>query len=121
MAGVALAYFVLPYAMNFLLGFATGTFLNVLAAGPYFDFVTTMFLGFGIVMEFPGAAVRPITRVNIVTSVRLAAARRYVILGIVIFAAVATPGGDLVSPAAQTLTMYELFEVTVWFIRRTGH
>ena len=51
----------------------------------------------------------------------LAAARRYVILGIVIFAAVATPGGDLVSWAALTLTMYGLFEVTVWFIRRTGH
>ena len=87
--------------MNFLLGFATGTFLNVLAAGPYFDFVTTMFLGFGIVMEFP-ILLFALSRVNIVTSVRLAAARRYVILGIVIFAAVATPGGDLVSPAALT-------------------
>jgi sec-independent protein translocase protein TatC len=118
--GVALAYFVLPYAMNFLLGFATGTFENVLAAGPYFDFVTTMFLGFGIVMEFP-IILFALSRVNIVTSERLAAARRYVILGIVIFAAVATPGGDLVSPAALTLTMYGLFEVTVWFIRRTGH
>jgi sec-independent protein translocase protein TatC len=118
--GVALAYFVLPYAMTFLLGFATGTFVNVLAAGPYFDFVTTMFLGFGIVMEFP-IILFALSRVNIVTSERLAAARRYVILGIVIFAAVATPGGDLVSPAALTLTMYGLFEVTVWFIRRTGH
>lgn len=118
--GVALAYFVLPYAMNFLLSFATGTFVNVPAAGPYFDFVTTMFLGFGIVMEFP-IILFALSRVNIVTSDRLKAARRYVILGIVIFAAVATPGGDLVSPAALTLTMYGLFEVTVWFIRRTGH
>lgn len=118
--GVALAYFVLPYAMNFLFSFATGTFENVPAAGPYFDFVTTMFLGFGIVMEFP-IVLFALSRVNIVTSQRLAAARRYVILGIVIFAAVATPGGDLVSWAALTLTMYGLFEVTVWFIRRTGH
>ena len=119
-AGVALAYFVLPYAMNFLLGFATGTFVNQLAAGPYFDFVTTMFLAFGIIMEFP-IVLFALSRVNIVTSERLAAARRYVILGIVIFAAVATPGGDLVSPAVLTVTMYALFEVTVWFIRRTGH
>ena len=118
--GVALAYFVLPYAMTFLLGFATGTFENVLAAGPYFDFVTTMFLAFGFVMEFP-IILFALSRVNIVTSQGLAAARRYVILGIVIFAAVATPGGDLVSPAALTLTMYGLFEATVWFIRRTGH
>jgi sec-independent protein translocase protein TatC len=118
--GVALAYFVLPYAMNFLFGFATGTFVNTPAAGPYFDFVTTLFLAFGIVMEFP-ILLFALSRVNIVTSDRLAAARRYVILGIVIFAAVATPGGDLVSPAALTLTMYGLFEITVWFIRRTGH
>jgi sec-independent protein translocase protein TatC len=118
--GVAIAYFVLPYAMNFLFGFATGTFVNTPAAGPYFDFVTTLFLAFGIVMEFP-IVLFALSRVNIVTSDRLAAARRYVILGIVIFAAVATPGGDLVSPAVLTLTMYGLFEVTVWFIRRTGH
>ena len=43
--GVAIAYFVLPYAMAFLYSFATGTFANLPAAGPYFDFVTTLFLG----------------------------------------------------------------------------
>ena len=43
-----------------------------------------------------------------------------VILGIAVFAAVATPGGDLVSPLALGGTMYILFEGTVLFIRRTG-
>ena len=117
--GVALAYFVLPYAMAFLLSFGTGVFANQLAAGPYFDFVTTMFLGFGLVMEFPILLVA-LSRIRVVTSARLRAARRYVILGIVIFAAVATPGGDLVSPAALGLTMYALFELTLFFIARSG-
>ena len=34
--------------------------------------------------------------------------------------AVATPGGDLVSPFALGGTMYVLFELTVFAIRRTG-
>jgi Sec-independent protein secretion pathway component TatC len=46
--------------------------------------------------------------------------RRIVILGIAVFAAVATPGGDLISPLALGGTMYLLFEGTVLFIRRTG-
>ena len=47
-------------------------------------------------------------------------ARRYVVLGIAIFSAIATPGGDLVSPFVLGGTMYLLFEATVFFIRRTG-
>jgi sec-independent protein translocase protein TatC len=117
--GVALAYFVLPYAMTFLLGFGNGVFVNQLAAGQYFDFVTTMFLGFGIVMEFPILLVA-LSRVRIVTSERLKASRRYVILGITLFATVATPGGDLVSPFVLGLTMYALFELTTLFIARSG-
>jgi sec-independent protein translocase protein TatC len=117
--GVAIARFVLPYAVAFLLGFTDDKLVANMAAGPYFDFVTTMFLAFGIVMEFP-ILLFGLSRVGILTSARLTAARRYVILGIAIFAAVATPGGDLVSPFALGGTMYILFEITVQVIKRTG-
>jgi Sec-independent protein secretion pathway component TatC len=43
-----------------------------------------------------------------------------VILGVAVFAAIATPGGDLVSPLVLGGTMYLLFEATVFVIRRTG-
>jgi sec-independent protein translocase protein TatC len=117
--GVAIAYFVLPFAAAFLIGFTDEVLVANIAAGPYFDFVTTMFLAFGLVMEFPILLVG-LSRVGIVTSQRLTAARRFVILGIAIFAAVATPGGDLVSPFVLGGTMYVLFELTVAFIRRSG-
>jgi Sec-independent protein secretion pathway component TatC len=42
------------------------------------------------------------------------------ILIIAVFAAVATPGGDLVSPFVLGVTLFALFEGTVLFIRRTG-
>jgi len=118
--GVTIAYFILPYAMGFLYSFATGTFENLPAAGPYFDFVTTLFLAFGLIMEFPIVLIA-LSRVNIVTSKALVTSRRYVFLGIVIFATIATPGGDLVSPTVLATVMYVLFELTVLFIRRSGH
>ena len=42
------------------------------------------------------------------------------ILGIAIFAAAITPGTDIVSPIVLGLTMYILFEGTIFFIARSG-
>jgi sec-independent protein translocase protein TatC len=117
--GVGIAYIVLPYAATFLISFESADLQALITAGPYFDFVTTMFLAFGLVMEFPILLVG-LSRVGIVNSRRLASARRFVILGIAIFSAVATPGGDLVSPLVLGGTMYVLFELTLLFIRRSG-
>ena len=117
--GGALAYFILPFAVGFLLAFADDVLVANLAAGPYFDFVTTMFLAFGLIMEFP-IVLFGLSRVGIVTSARLVSSRRVIILGIAIFATAITPGGDIVSPIALGGTMYLLFEATVFFIRRSG-
>jgi sec-independent protein translocase protein TatC len=117
--GVVIAYAVLPYAIQFLFSFTDETLQAHPAAGQYFDFVTTMFLAFGLVMEFPILLVG-LSMVGIVTSQRLSSMRRMVILGISIFAAVVTPGGDLVSPFVLGITMYVLFELTILFIRRSG-
>ena len=117
--GVTIAYIVLPFAIAFLFSFTDDKLVQQTAAGPYFDFVTTMFLAFGLVMEFPILLVG-LSRVGIITSQRLSSSRRFVILGISIFAAVVTPGGDLVSPFVLGSTMYVLFELTVLFIRRSG-
>ena len=117
--GTALAYVVLPFAAGFLIGFETPDLQALITAGEYFDFVTTMFLAFGLIMEFP-ILLFGLSRVGIVTSQRLVAARRMSILGIAIFAAMITPGTDMVSPIALGGTMYLLFEGTIFFIRRSG-
>jgi sec-independent protein translocase protein TatC len=117
--GVTIAYVVLPYAAAFLVGFATADLQPLITAGPYFDFVTTMFLAFGLVLQFP-IVLYGLSRVGIASSARLAASRRYVVLIMFAFAAVITPGGDLVSPGILTVTMYALFELTILAIRRSG-
>ncbi len=117
--GVGIAYVVLPFALSFLFSFNDDRLIENVAAGPFFDFVTTTFLAFGLVLEFP-ILLFGLARVGILSSDRLRSARRYVVLGIAIFSAIATPGGDLVSPFVLGGTMYLLFEATVFFIRRTG-
>jgi sec-independent protein translocase protein TatC len=117
--GVGIAYLILPFAMGFLLSFGTSVFRNELAAKPYFDFVSTLFLVFGLVMEFP-ILLFGLSRVGILTSQRLRQSRRMVVLGVAVFSALATPGGDIVSPVVLGGTMYLLFELTVLAIKRSG-
>jgi sec-independent protein translocase protein TatC len=117
--GVGIAYFILPYAAGFLVGFSSDALQPLITAEAYFDFVTTLFLVFGLIMQFP-IILYALSLVGIVTSARLTSSRRQAILGMTIFAAVITPGGDLVSPLALMLTMWALFEGTIVVIRRTG-
>lgn len=117
--GVVIAYLVLPYATTFLLSFTDNVLVANIAAGPYFDFVTTMFLAFGLVMEFP-ILLFALARVGVIGSAQLKASRRYVLLGTTVFAAIITPGGDLVSPLVLGVTMYVMYEATIFVIARTG-
>jgi sec-independent protein translocase protein TatC len=117
--GIAVAWVVLPFALGFLFSFERDGLTITLTVDNYFGFITTMFLAFGLTMQFP-IVLYILSRIGIVTSQRLRTARRYVILGIAVFATVITPGGDLVSPTVLGLTMYLLFEISIFVIRRSG-
>ena len=117
--GVGVAYVVMPFAATFLLSFLTDRVQPMIDLTSYIEFMSTLFLAFGILMEFPILLIG-LSRVGIVTSERLRRSRRMAVLIIAVFAAVATPGSDLVSFFVLGLTLYGLFEGTLLFIRRTG-
>ncbi len=117
--GVAVAYLILPYASGFLLSFQSADLQALITAEAYFGFVSMLFLVFGLAMEFPIVLVL-LSKVGIVSSRALAARRRHAILVIAIIAAVATPGGDPVSPVILGVTMYILYEVSIQLVRITG-
>ncbi len=117
--GVAVAWVVLPFALQFLFSFESDAITIQLTIDNYFGFISTMFLAFGLTMQFP-IVLYILSRIGLVTAARLRAARRYVILGIAVFATVITPGGDLVSPTVLGLTMYVLFEISIFVISRSG-
>jgi sec-independent protein translocase protein TatC len=76
-----------------------------------------MFLIFGLVMQFPILLVF-LDRIGILNVTQLRAMRRYVLVGVVVFAVVITPGGDPVSPLVLAGTMYALFEFTILLLSR---
>jgi sec-independent protein translocase protein TatC len=117
--GIGVAYVVLPYAMGFLISFQIVNVMQPqLTVEGYFGFVTTLFLAFGLVMEFPIVLVL-LSKTGIVTVERLRRNRRYVIFAIAIFAVVATPGGDPVSPTFMAAVMYPLYELSIFLIGRS--
>jgi sec-independent protein translocase protein TatC len=118
--GAAVAYVTLPYAIGFLTSFEVPGIVNSQpTAEAYFGFVTITFLIFGLVMQFPIVLV-VLSKLGILSVERLKASRRYVILGIVVFAVVVTPGGDPISPIVMSAVMYALYEFTILWLSRTG-
>jgi len=114
--GIAIGFLIIPYALNFLLGFARPGLEPLLTIDGYIGFVTTMLLAFGIVLEFPILLVG-LARVGILSYKRLAAQRRFAVVAITIFAIVITPGGDPISPLILGSVMYLLFEGSLLVIR----
>ena len=116
--GVGVAYAILPAAATFLKSFEVPGVLEMrLTAEEYFGFVTMLFLAFGVVMQFPIVLV-VLDRIGLISVARLRSSRRYVLLGIVIFAVVVTPGGDPVSPLVMSGVMYGLYELTILVLGR---
>jgi len=115
--GLGVGYVIIPFALGFLLSFAEpGRLEPLLTISEYIGFVTTMMLAFGLVMEFPIVLIA-LARVGILSHRVVAARRRQVIVGIVMFAVVVTPGGDPFSPSLLAAVMYILFEASLFVMR----
>lgn len=91
--GATLAYFLLPKAFVVLLGFVPKGWGSLLTAADYYDFIIRMLLVFGVAAEIPLVVVL-LNRIGAVSSRQLAAARPWTVVGIFVFAAVATPTTD---------------------------
>lgn len=122
-AGASLAYFVvMPMAWKFLLGFqgAAGDIpLEALPAmGEYLDLVMHFIFAFGISFLLP-VLLLLLNRAGIVSREQMAGARRYVIVGIFIIAAVITPP-DVVSQLVLAVPLILLFEISLLLMRPIG-
>jgi sec-independent protein translocase protein TatC len=111
--GAALAYVVLPKAMEVLIGFVPDGFGSLVTGAEYFDFIIKMLLVFGVAAEIPLVVVL-LNRLGVVSAKQLAAARPWTIIGIFIFAAIATPTTDpltMLFLAAPMTLLYLVSEV----------
>ncbi|RLT22166.1 MAG: twin-arginine translocase subunit TatC [Candidatus Aquidulcis sp.] len=117
--GVLVAWVVLPFAVSFLLSFATDDLTPLIAADRYFGFVGSLMLVFGLATEYPILLVL-FSRVGIVTSAKLRRWRRNALVLAVVVGAFATPGTDLISPIVLAVVLYLLYELSIWLVRIGG-
>lgn len=118
--GALVAYWSLPKALNFLLGFAGQQFAPLLTADRFLTFVMLVALSFGLAFEFPIALVF-LLMVGIVTTSQLRAWRRGAILLIAVFAAVITPSSDPYTMLAMTIPMVLFYEGAIIVGRLLRH
>ena len=117
-AGAGLAYVVLPKAIDVLIGFVPDGVNSLVTGAEYFDFIIRMMLVFGVAAEIPLVVVL-LNRLGIVSSGQLQRARPWTIVGIFVFAAVATPSTDPLTMLFLAVPMTVLYFVAEVIARIT--
>lgn len=93
LGGGLICYWILPKAINVLLGFTPGGVNNLVPLDEYLVFVIRMILLFGVSFELPLVLVL-LNVAGVLSAARMASWWRWMIVGIFVFAAIATPTGD---------------------------
>jgi len=93
LSGVALAYLVMPLGLEVLLGFTPDNVENIVSVDRYLSFFLRTILVFGVGFLVPLMLVL-LNFAGVLSGKRLISWWRWIIIGVVLFAAVATPTGD---------------------------
>lgn len=114
LVGISFAYFfVLPAAYKFFIGFAASTGADAMQdIQKYWDFTLAIFFGFGLTFEVPVVEML-LVKMGMVTTQQLRDARRYVIVGAFVVAAVLTPP-DVLSQFMLAIPLCLLYELGIW-------
>jgi sec-independent protein translocase protein TatC len=117
------AFVVFPFTIGFLMTYKTAGLSPMLSVGTYVDFAVKFFLAFGAVFELP-PVITLLARLGVVTPQRLAANRKYAVLGAFVVAAILTPTPDVFNQCLMVVPLLVLYELGIlsarWFGRRAG-
>ena len=110
--GGFVAYETLPKALDFLLTIGGDELTPLLTAGKYLSLVSLMTIAFGVAFEFP-VVLTFLLIARVITTTQLRSIRRWVVIGIVTFAAVITPSADPYSQLLMAVPMYVFYELVI--------
>jgi sec-independent protein translocase protein TatC len=118
LGGITIGYLVLPKGIQVLVGFAPENIQVLLNLGDYLNFMLRTVLVFGVAAQIPLVVVL-LNRIGAVSAKQLAAARPWTIIGIFVFAAVATPSTDPLTMCFLALPMTVLYLISELIARFT--
>ncbi len=103
---------IIPFGLNFLLGFGTEQLEATIQIKEYLKFVTLLILVFGLIFELPLLSYF-LTKIGILTPQFLREKRRYGIVLIFIVAAILTPP-DVFTQVALAIPLMLLYEISIF-------
>jgi sec-independent protein translocase protein TatC len=113
LTGALFCYFVIiPFGLDFLLGFSTDQLEPNIQIKEYLKFVTLLIMVFGIIFELPLLSFF-LTKMELLTPEFLRTKRRYGIVTIFIVAAILTPP-DVVTQLFLAGPLIILYEISIW-------
>ena len=112
LAGMVVAYLLLPRALGVLSDFGSDTFVSFFSPSEYLGFFVKMLFAFGVAAELPLVLIF-LQKIGVVSPQTLASNRRIAIVAVVILGAVITPTGDPFTLAVITIPMYFFYEIAI--------
>ena len=112
LSGVAFAYFIIiPFSIQFFTGMGYDFVENNFSINYYFNFITMLMLGSGIIFELP-VLVFILSVIGLLTPHFLRHYRRYAIVIILFLSAIITPP-DPVSLVIMSIPLWGLYELSI--------
>lgn len=115
-AGVMFSFFVItPLALDFLIGLGKEVSTPMITITDYVSLLFVLILGFGIIFELPLILVL-LAILDLISAETLASHRRFVVVGVLVVAAIMTPP-DPLSQIGMAVPLYFMYEVSILVIK----
>lgn len=115
--GVSFAYFlVIPYSLQFFMGFGSASIVNNIAADEYMSFIVQIILAAGILFELPMVSYF-LSKLGLLTPPFMRHYRRITYFVMVVIAGIITPP-DVVSQILLGIPMIILYEISIFISAR---
>ncbi len=113
-AGIVFAYFVmLPLTLKFAAQFGTEEIENNFAINEYFSIIISVMLAAGVVFELPMMSFF-LSKLGILTPKIMKKFRKHAVVGILLLAAILTPGADPVAQILLAIPLAILYEISIF-------
>ncbi len=113
-SGIVFAYFVmLPLTLAFAGKFGTTAIENNFAIDEYFSIIISVMLAAGVIFELPMLSFF-LSKIGILTPQFMRKFRRHSIVGILIVAAILTPGTDPLAQVLLAIPLVLLYEISIF-------